>query len=199
MRGWICSGHLGKEAELKFTPQASQSNLRLGDSGWGWGGGSTTAVKWAFILRFVKWRVDRDYCFVSSLFKLVIVGYILLLFGATSVQLAARCLLYEGVSRSFRTGRLARELQMVQLSATRCSCVGILWVSLVSFAAITLCVASQRVTPKVSLCFVIDSVRKLFDTPSYDLFRSLKWGTEEIHGAPKWSTIRSPAAIAQSV
>jgi hypothetical protein len=33
---------------------------------------------------------------------------------------------------------------MVQLSATRCSCIAILWVSLVSFAAITLCVASQR-------------------------------------------------------
>jgi hypothetical protein len=34
---------------------------------------------------------------------------------------------------------------MVQLSATRCSCIAILWVSLVNFAAITLCVASQRV------------------------------------------------------
>jgi hypothetical protein len=34
---------------------------------------------------------------------------------------------------------------MIQLSATRCSCVAILLVSLVSFAAITLCVASQRV------------------------------------------------------
>jgi hypothetical protein len=54
-------------------------------------------------------------------------------------------LLYEGVSKSFRTGRLERELQMVQLSATRCSCTAISWVSLVSFAAITLCVASQRV------------------------------------------------------
>jgi hypothetical protein len=28
---------------------------------------------------------------------------------------------YEGVSRSFRAGRLERELQMVQPSATRCS------------------------------------------------------------------------------
>jgi hypothetical protein len=32
---------------------------------------------------------------------------------------------------------------MVQLSATRCDCIAILWVSLVSFATITLCVASQ--------------------------------------------------------
>jgi hypothetical protein len=52
---------------------------------------------------------------------------------------------HAGVSKSFRTGRLERELQMVQLYATRCSCIAILWVSLVSFAAIKLCVASQRV------------------------------------------------------
>jgi hypothetical protein len=37
----------------------------------------------------------------------------------------------------------------------------------VSFAAITLCVSSQRVIPKVSVYFVIDLVRKLLDTPSY--------------------------------
>jgi hypothetical protein len=36
------------------------------------------------------------------------------------------------------------------------------------FAAITLCVASQRVILKVSVYFFIDSVRKLLDTPSYD-------------------------------
>jgi hypothetical protein len=41
---------------------------------------------------------------------------------------------FEGVSISFRTGRLERELQMVQLPVTRCSCIAILWVSLVSFA-----------------------------------------------------------------
>jgi hypothetical protein len=45
--------------------------------------------------------------------------------------------------------------QMVQLSATRCSCKAILWVSLVSFAAITLCVASQRVLIVVSVYFVM--------------------------------------------
>jgi hypothetical protein len=37
----------------------------------------------------------------------------------------------------------------------------------VSFAAITLCVASERVLIVVSVYFVIDSVRKLLDTPSY--------------------------------
>jgi len=33
---------------------------------------------------------------------------------------------YKGVSKSFRTGHLEQELQMVQLSATRCSCITIL-------------------------------------------------------------------------
>jgi hypothetical protein len=51
----------------------------------------------------------------------------------------------EGVSKSFRTDRLERELQMVQLSATRCSCIAILWVSIMSVVALTLCVASQWV------------------------------------------------------
>jgi hypothetical protein len=37
----------------------------------------------------------------------------------------------------------------------------------VSFAAITLCVVFQRVFIVVSIYFVIDSVRKLLDTPSY--------------------------------
>jgi len=44
---------------------------------------------------------------------------------------------------------------MVQLSATRCSCIAILWVSLVSFAAITLCVASQRVFIVASVYFIM--------------------------------------------
>jgi hypothetical protein len=67
--------------------------------------------------------------------------------------------IYEGVPKIFRTRRLKRELQMVQLFATKCNCIAILWVSLVSFAATTLCVASQRVFIIV-VCFVIDSVRK---------------------------------------
>jgi hypothetical protein len=37
----------------------------------------------------------------------------------------------------------------------------------VSFAAITLCVASQRVFIVVAAYFVMDPVRKLLDTPSY--------------------------------
>jgi hypothetical protein len=64
-------------------------------------------------------------------------------------------------------GLLERELQMVQLSATRCSCVTILWDSPVSFGAITLCVVSQRVFIFLVAYFVIDSVRKLLDTSSY--------------------------------
>jgi hypothetical protein len=74
--------------------------------------------------------------------------------------------IYEGISKSFPTGHLERELQIVQLSATKYSCIAILWVSLVSFAAIRLCVDSQRVFIVV-VHFVIDSVRKLFDKPSY--------------------------------
>jgi hypothetical protein len=53
---------------------------------------------------------------------------------------------------------------MVQISATTCDCITILWVSLVSFAAVTLCVASERVFIVVSVYFVIDSVRELLDT-----------------------------------
>jgi len=34
--------------------------------------------------------------------------------------------IYEGVSKSFGTDRLEREMQMVQLSATRCSSIPIL-------------------------------------------------------------------------
>jgi hypothetical protein len=56
---------------------------------------------------------------------------------------------------------------------TRYSCIAILWVSLASFAAITLCVASQRVFVVV-VYFVSDSVRKFFDIPSYSV---LKWGS----------------------
>jgi hypothetical protein len=52
---------------------------------------------------------------------------------------------------------------MVQLSATRCSCIAILWVILVSFAAITLCVASQRAFIVVS---VHEVVSKHFRTES---------------------------------
>jgi hypothetical protein len=33
---------------------------------------------------------------------------------------------YEGVSRSFQTGRLERELKMAQLSAPRYSCISIM-------------------------------------------------------------------------
>jgi hypothetical protein len=84
---------------------------------------------------------------------------------------------YEGVSKSFRTGRLERELQTIQFSVTRCSCIAILWVSLVSFAAITLCVASQRVFIAVNVYFVIDSVRKLLVT-GYRIQPSLHRNTQ---------------------
>jgi hypothetical protein len=73
-------------------------------------------------------------------------------------------IIYDGVSRSFRTGRLERELQIAKLPATRCSCIAILWVSLVSSATITL-------STSVYYCkciFRYHSARKLLDTPSYN-------------------------------
>jgi len=47
----------------------------------------------------------------------------------------------------------------------------------VSFVAIALCVASQRVFIVVSVYFVIDSVRKRLDTPSYviDIDIRMRW------------------------
>jgi hypothetical protein len=48
----------------------------------------------------------------------------------------------------------------------RCSCIAILWVSLVSSAAIILCATSQQVIIVVVVYFVIDRVRKLLDTHS---------------------------------
>jgi hypothetical protein len=57
---------------------------------------------------------------------------------------------------------------MVQLSATKCTFIAILWVSPVSFATITLCIASQQVFIVVSVYFVIDLVQKLLDTPLYN-------------------------------
>jgi hypothetical protein len=71
----------------------------------------------------------------------------------------------DGVAKTFGPGHLEQELQMIQLSATRCSSIAILWVSLVSFAAITIYVATQRVFIVVAVYFVIVSVRKLLDTP----------------------------------
>jgi hypothetical protein len=69
---------------------------------------------------------------------------------------------------------------MVQLSATRCSCIVISRVSLVSFAAITLCVASQRVLIVYCCSFLYESVRKLLDIPSYFSF------TNEVSAIESW-------------
>jgi hypothetical protein len=102
---------------------------------------------------------------------------------------------YEGVSKSFRTDRLERELQMVQLSATRCSCIAILWVSLVSFASITLCVASERVFVVVFF-FVIHSIRKLLDTPSYTSVGGVKWeSSRSLCSCRSFDTVLFPRKI----
>jgi hypothetical protein len=89
--------------------------------------------------------------------------------------------IYESVSKSIRTGRLERELQMVQLSATRCSCIAILWVSILSFPAITLCVASQRVFIIVSVYFFMTQsgnfwIRLRYDNIIYLVISWTLWG-----------------------
>jgi hypothetical protein len=55
----------------------------------------------------------------------------------------------------------------------------------VSFAAITLCVASQRVFVDV-VYFVIDSVRKLLDTPTYITYMYFSIHTSFISFVEVW-------------
>jgi hypothetical protein len=64
--------------------------------------------------------------------------------------------IYEGLSKSFRTGRLEREMRMVQLSATTRSSIASLWVSLVSFTAITLCVKSRESSASIALGYRLE-------------------------------------------
>jgi hypothetical protein len=64
----------------------------------------------------------------------------------------------------------------------------------VNFAAITLCVAPQRVFSFVVVHFVIDSVRKLLDIPSYialvtrtlRLSSSIHWTPGTLSPGVKW-------------
>jgi hypothetical protein len=44
----------------------------------------------------------------------------------SEIKYHCKVCVYEGVSKSFRTGLLERELQMIQLSANRYSCIAIL-------------------------------------------------------------------------
>jgi hypothetical protein len=68
----------------------------------------------------------------------------------------------------------AKTANGTELSATRCSCIAILCVSLVTFAAINLCVASQRVFIVISVYFFINSVRTFWihlrTAKPYELF-----------------------------
>jgi hypothetical protein len=56
----------------------------------------------------------------------------------------------------------------------------------VNFAAITLYVASQRVFIVVSLYFVIDSVRKLLDTPYYSDGESKTYTARQVETISHW-------------
>jgi len=72
---------------------------------------------------------ERPILILSSHLRLIALPY-----GVSSARVTnevypsstCRCFVYEVVSKSFRTYRLERELQMVQFSATRCSCIAIL-------------------------------------------------------------------------
>jgi hypothetical protein len=127
-----------------------------------------------------KWSVSRSGCFTASVRPLVLInirlGELRSRSGSRSgekmqcpsgVQKPAvqPVITARDVTKSFRTGRLERELQVVQVSATICTCIATLWVSLVSFVATTLCVSFQRVF--IRYVFRYNSVRKLLDTPSY--------------------------------
>jgi hypothetical protein len=76
-----------------------------------------------------------------------------------------RCIAPRSVSNVATRSKKIHTGRHEQPSATRCSCIAISLVSLVSFAAINLHVTSQRVSIVLSVYFVIDSVRKLLDTP----------------------------------
>jgi hypothetical protein len=86
--------------------------------------------------------------------------------------------IYEGVFKSFWTGHLEQELQMVQLSATKCSRITILWVSLMSFATITLCVASWYVFVVTLLSTQIGNFwihPSVFTYGIFGIFMSVLW------------------------
>jgi hypothetical protein len=106
----------------------------------------------SYLMDYSVWVFRPNFAFISEN-QLNRINRIFLLHISLSPSVCN--LIYEGVSKSFRTGRLERELQMVHLSATRCSFIAILWVSLVSFAAITLCIASQRAIQNVSVYFLM--------------------------------------------
>jgi hypothetical protein len=63
----------------------------------------------------------------------------------------------------------------------------------VSFAVITLCIASQR--EFIDVYFVIDSVRKLLDTPSYSSTSSHPWHWMEVSGQLHASAALLPVPI----
>jgi len=66
--------------------------------------------------------------------------------------------MYEAVSESFRTGRPERELKLIQLFATMCSCIAIFVSQSSEFCHHnTLCCFSRS----VYFLFFVDSVRKL--------------------------------------
>jgi hypothetical protein len=111
------------------------------------------------VFLWLTWKELVFFLFEDPGVTVLVTGQVAIILSAAKF-LQIKPLLWNGsVSKSFRTGRLKRELQM-PLGAF---VTAILWVSVVSFADITLCVASQRVF--IVVCFVMDSVRKLLNVP----------------------------------
>jgi hypothetical protein len=80
---------------------------------------------------YVESLLCTSYIISHSVMQINIVGT--LISKQVLIENLLNCV-YEGVPTSFRTGHLERELKMVQFSATRCSCIPILVVSLESSA-----------------------------------------------------------------
>jgi hypothetical protein len=118
---------------------------------------------------FLGTPISLDYVLISQYFLHYTTSFLFICSSSSMrIPYATRSFLgttYEGVSKSFWTGWLEQELQMIQLSATRYSYTTTLQVSLESLATITLHVASQQVF--IVAYFVIDSVQKLLGTPLY--------------------------------
>jgi len=71
--------------------------------------------------------------------------------------------------RKFPDWPPGRGLQMVQLYASKCFYVAILWVILVSFAVISFCIASQRVFIIIIIIIVVISLWLSPETFGYNL------------------------------
>jgi hypothetical protein len=122
------------------------------------------SLLWSFLLHLVKnnnYKVPRSTIF--SIFLFLYASYVPVLSSVTYYKTTSiyvyLCKIHSlssknvirGCVQKFLTGSISAN----GIAVTRCRFIAILWVSLVSFAIVTLCVASQWVIPKVSVYFVM--------------------------------------------